>query len=149
MKEGKREDLTTFNCQCPIWEANGRCFAGWKCRFVGSHSKEIEREDGRKELVLIEDKERVSATAPKLEEDAPASIVNSVSTQIKFDLSKRKIKTDKADAYCVWLDEDAKVADQVHNTKMGDRGVDHDNRAQYKEAPFLPSEKRKIYFGVS
>lgn len=55
LANGKSEDLTTFDAKCPVWEVNGRCHAGWKCRFVGSHSKEIEREDGRKELVLIED----------------------------------------------------------------------------------------------
>lgn len=55
LAKGKSEDLTTFDAKCPVWEVNGRCHAGWKCRFVGSHSKEIVREDGRKELVLIED----------------------------------------------------------------------------------------------
>lgn len=155
MAEGKREDLTTFNAQCPIFEANGKCFAGWKCRFAGSHSQEITREDGRKELVLIEDKERIAANGLKPEDDTPKSIVNIVSTQVKIDLSKRKTPTEKADAYNAWLEEDGKTTAKQFNSKrvedtemVDERTADHDNRAQYTEPPFLPSEKRKLYFGA-
>ena len=54
----KREDLTTFSGVCPIWAARGRCHVGWKCRFVGSHMRERETEDGRIELVLVEDESK-------------------------------------------------------------------------------------------
>jgi tRNA-dihydrouridine synthase 3 len=53
LKEGKRGDLETFDGKCTVFEVYGCCPSGWRCRFVKSHMQEIEREDGRQELVLI------------------------------------------------------------------------------------------------
>jgi tRNA-dihydrouridine synthase 3 len=147
LSEGKRGDLTTFDGKCPVWEVNGRCHAGWKCRFVSSHSKEIEHEDGRKELVLVEDPERVQPGAKNEEEDARKGVYNVVSTQDKLNLAKKKVKTERAEAYSQWLDKDSKDLERVHNRKKDEIDEMEDNRALYTEPPFLPSEKRRLYFG--
>ena len=52
LEEGRRDDVETFGGKCPVFEQHGSCPSGWKCRFVKSHMQEVEREDGRKELVL-------------------------------------------------------------------------------------------------
>ena len=166
LKEGKRDDLRTFNGVCPVWEAKGRCNVGWKCRFVGSHSEERDTADGKKELVLIQDEGRISKTNSASAEDEETGVVNVVSTQSKIDLMKKKVKTPKADAYCDWLEKSGKeLLKQLrpkgfsnahpeepdrsdspeHTIENEDVG---DNRAQYTEPPFLPSEKRRIYFGA-
>ncbi|KAL8634883.1 MAG: hypothetical protein Q9228_007568 [Teloschistes exilis] len=119
LKEWKRADLTTFEGICPIWKANGKCHVGWKCRFVGSHSEERETENG-KELILT-DSSSQSTTG--------IGTINEVSTQAKSDLMKRKFNTPKTDKYVKWLEER------------------DDERATYVSPPFLPSEKRRLYFG--
>lgn len=114
---------------------------------MSSHSEEIEREDGRKELVLTVDPAR-AATAEVDEEENRAGVVNVVSTKDKLDLAKRKTKTEKADKYGDWLEKDAKEADKVyHKKKDAEKEELENNRAQYTEPPFRPSEKRRIYFG--
>lgn len=153
LKEWKREDLQTFNGVCPIWETKGRCDAGWKCRFVGSHMQECEMDDGRKELRLVEDESRSPPTTS-------GAILNIVSTQAKVDLMKRKMATVKADEYLTWLDKSTREAEnQFHHDHTNDskQNLDdndddqttriNDNRARYIEPPFMPSEKRRIYFG--
>ena len=164
LKEWKREDLTTLNGICPVWKAKGKCVVGWKCRFVGSHMKECDTGNGRKELVLVEDPEGNSATM--VENDwTDAGILNVVSTQAKTDLMKRKFPTPKADEYSRWLESSGKPNEQKpqdvaetdtppnsiinHETQpdLDPRTKVHENRASYTEPPFLPSEKRRIYFG--
>ena len=164
LKDWKREDLTTFGGVCPIWVAKGRCNFGWKCRFVGSHMKERETEDGRKELVLIEDESKIAQSAIPAGDSTDIGILNIVSTQNKSDLMKRKFKTPKADKYSEWLEKNGKDIDhgyqrgQRTNQRLDDPNVDtsdalerrdvrEENRARYTDPPFLPSEKRKIYFG--
>ncbi|OBT67134.1 hypothetical protein VE03_04442 [Pseudogymnoascus sp. 23342-1-I1] len=143
LKEGKREDLTTFNGKCPVWEVNGRCYAGWKCRFVSSHMEEIEREDGRKELVLTIDPAR--ATAAELEdEENRAGVANIVSTADKLDLARRRFKTVRSDQYNTWLEKETKTLESYHNQKKGDT---EDLRAQFIDPPFRASEKRRLYYG--
>jgi tRNA-dihydrouridine synthase 3 len=147
LKEGKRDDLVTFNGKCPVWEANGRCYAGWKCRFVSSHMEEIDREDGRKELVLTIDPDRAVTAAVDNDENR-AGVFNVVSAKEKLDLSRRRTKTDRADKYIEWLDRDGKELDKVYHKKKNEaKGEIEDNRAQYTEPPFQPSEKRRLYFG--
>lgn len=150
LKDWKREDLKTFGGVCPIWKAKGKCSVGWKCRFVGSHMTEEEREDGTKELVLLD-----GASLPG-DDSNEAGIVNTVSTQAKSDLLKRKVATTKADKYLEWLDTNSKEVNKKSQTRsrsdetqepIADAQESHDNRAQYTEPPFLPSEKRRIYFG--
>ena len=54
LKDWKRSDLSTFGGICPIYDVKGKCDSGWKCRFVSSHMVEVELQDGRKELRLLE-----------------------------------------------------------------------------------------------
>lgn len=164
LKDWKREDLTTFGGVCPIWAAKGKCHVGWKCRFVGSHMREAETDDGRKELVLVEDESKIGSLATPPADSNDIGTLNTVSTQDKADLMKRRMKTPKADEYNEWLEKSGKEIDQASqrdpriDQKLDNSSTDivdglqrgdtrEDNRAQYTEPPFLPSEKRKIYFG--
>ncbi|KAK5163837.1 hypothetical protein LTR04_002222 [Oleoguttula sp. CCFEE 6159] len=165
LKEGKREDVTTFSGMCPIWDAKGTCSVGWRCRFVGSHSKERDTEDGRKELVLLEDAARRAKSDQEAVMDEGVGVVNIVSSKTKMDLKKHAIKTPKADAYNDWLIKRQKEVDDRFRGKDGDKDENDseakggtveeratneilgDNRARYTEPPFLPSEKKRIYYG--
>ncbi|KAI9785943.1 MAG: tRNA-dihydrouridine synthase 3 [Geoglossum umbratile] len=165
LRKGKRHDLQTFGGLCPVWDATGTCNLGWKCRFVGSHSEERDTEDGE-ELVLIEDEERRAKAKGKGESSEDGRVINVVSTEQKSALMRKKMKTPKTDKYVGWLEQSAAELDrQLHNgnrqgknqfankdTAGDDEDLDgkesrEENRAQYSEPPFLPSEKRRIYFG--
>ena len=161
LKDGKREDLQTFNGLCPIWELKGKCAAGWRCRFAGGHSKEVEREDGRKELVLI-NKETPAASNGQAQghEEEGVGVVNVVSNQQKIELRKKKVNTAKSQKYIQWLEkqyndggrngssrkqrEDEQAGGEVDGEADGAK---HDNRAGYVEPPLRPSEKRRLYYG--
>ena len=161
LKDYKREDLTTFGGICPIWDGKGKCDRGWTCRFIGSHMKERDAEDGRKELVLVE------KAVPGFE-DAVSGTLNEISAQAKNDLMKRKIETPKAEAFNKWIDLNGKeleaqirldakirkgeaeagsIAKANPDTNGDDKEATQDNRARYTEPPLLPAEKRRIYFG--
>lgn len=159
LKEYKREDLTTFNGLCPVWDVYGVCFAGWKCRFVGSHMKEQELEDGRKELVLVEDEARKQATKSSREGVTEAGVVNSVATEHKVSLMRKRYATPNSDVMIKWLDTNTQESRQRQKGKTaqsnGQTGAEgeqkeevEENRARYTEPPLLPSEKRRIYFGA-
>lgn len=154
LKEHKREDLTTFGGVCPVWEVKGHCGAGWKCRFVGSHSKEIEHADGKNELVLIEDEERQCQNQPSSSEETGTGVVNSISPEARISLTKKKFATPKSDTYLKWLDsiptQPKKFTDRGNSSSPEPIGLSkEDNRSLYKEPPFLPSEKRRLYFDAS
>ncbi|KAI6715665.1 hypothetical protein JHW43_001867 [Diplocarpon mali] len=144
LQDGKREDLSTFEGRCPVWEKHGVCHAGWKCRFVASHSKEITREDGRKELILTF---KDGAEKEETEEEGRKDVFNVVSTKDKLDLARKRFKTDKSDEYNRWLDEEQKEMGKIYHRKKSDLEDREENRAIFKDPPFLPSEKRRIYFG--
>ncbi|KAF1354446.1 FMN-linked oxidoreductase [Lizonia empirigonia] len=147
-KDGRREDLTTFDGKCPIHQVKGYCHLGWKCRFVGSHSKERDTEDGRKELVLIEDSERTS-TMVNLEDEV--DVANVVSKDVKIGLAKRKINTPRSDQYMKWIDSNKDTERAMFDSAAGDNEALKDEkearRAEFVEAPFRPSEKRRLYYG--
>ena len=155
LKEWKREDLDTFGGVCPTWNAKGRCDDGWKCRFLGSHMQERKTDDGRTELVLVEQEKAVSNGA--FSTPVGGGMINEVSIQAKMELAKRKFQTPKADKYNEWIEKNGKELDQQTRDDAKWRreqadGEDmrrevQENRARYTEPPFLPSEKRKIYFG--
>lgn len=153
LAEGKLDDLKTFDGLCPIWDSLGRCPAGWKCRFVGSHSEEKEHEDGRKELVLTEDPERkAKAEARGITADEPG-VFNVVSAQAKIDLQRKRTKLPKSDKYLPWLDKREKELHIERNAMQPDEAdgdndsAMKDNRATYVEPPLKPSEKRRLYYG--
>lgn len=168
LREHKREDLTTFNGLCPVWDALGKCYAGWKCRLVGTHMTERETADGRKELILLEDEERMAKAKPRVPFATPEGLVNIISPEGKLSLNRKRETTPRADAFNDWLTKTSQELDkQLHGRRQnkqeetdtnGNRDetqaeVDEkkeqreETRAQYTEPPFLPSEKRRIYFG--
>ena len=107
LADHKREDLTTFGGLCPVWDVKGTCSLGWKCRFVGSHSKEISHGDGRKELVLIDDEERKSRynSTSSTSGENETGVVNSITISDRILLTKKKVTTTKSDLYLKWLDD--------------------------------------------
>ncbi|KAA8651602.1 hypothetical protein EYZ11_002231 [Aspergillus tanneri] len=158
LKEHKREDLATFNGLCPVWESRGKCYSGWKCRFVGSHMTERETDDGRKELVLIEDEVRKKKTQPIVPHATEEGITNIASLADKFALARKRAMTPLADAYNDWLEKTSRELEKnIHGRNRQGQVVAEgngdvkeqreENRACYTEPPFLPSEKRRLYFG--
>ena len=155
LDRGKREDLETFNGVCPIWEVKGKCSAGWRCRFARSHSKEVELEDGRKELVLVtKDIEKKNGDAAEPDEEG-IGVTNVPSIGDKIQLRKKKFPTPKSDTYLMWLDQRLRNEDEPPrppSPQVDDEGFVikngvHENRARYREPPLKPSEKRRIYYG--
>ncbi|KAF2859369.1 FMN-linked oxidoreductase [Piedraia hortae CBS 480.64] len=138
LEEGKREDLQTFGGICPTFEARGKCGGGWRCRLVGSHSKEAEHEDGRKELVLLgKPAGNVSGNGLETEEEN-VDVVNVVPMADKIKLRKKQFKTTKTDAYLDWM----------HSSEKEDEKAEkQDHRAANVDPPLRPSEKRRIYYG--
>ncbi|KAK2743791.1 tRNA-dihydrouridine synthase 3 [Myotisia sp. PD_48] len=166
LKEYKREDLKTFQGMCPVWETYGVCYAGWRCRFVGSHMTERELDDGRKELILVENEERKNASKSAFPDAVECGVMNIVSTKTKQALNRKRFDTPKASAFIEWIgiatkegdkfirgrktsdDEMEDAQDTTQSAAPADEKEDVEaNRAQYTEPPFLPSEKRRLYFG--
>jgi tRNA-dihydrouridine synthase 3 len=160
LKDGKQADLTTFEV-CPVWQECGFCPVGWKCRFVGSHSKEVDHEDGRKELVLVEDQERMAKMGiDETTKGMGTRLYNVIATKDKIDLERRRLNFKKSDMYSKWL-TDSWNPQQVkqNNVKKGDGPASNntkedlgdetkaEDRAAYKEPPFRASEKRRLYYG--
>ena len=159
LEDHKRADLQTFGGKCPVWEKKGYCDAGWKCRFVGSHMEEIERDGGRKELILIADGSRQKNGQDDASREMDKGVTNIVSTADKASLTKKKFPTPKADAYIQWIDQMSEVNRQMSNmprstgntnengTVKDSKVKTEEERAQYVDPPYLPSEKRRLYFG--
>lgn len=124
--------------------------------------RERELDDGRKELILTEeDGGRSEKTHSGV---SNIGTINEISTQAKNDLMKRKFKTPKADQYSQWIEKSGKELEEYTRRSIKSRWEEYDedpvvseitpkktdiedNRARYTEPPFLPSEKRRIYFG--
>lgn len=157
LKNYKREDLHTFDDVCPVWQVRGTCPSGWKCRFVSSHMTERDTADGKRELVLVEDEERKQKSQPSVSTANEDGLVNLVSSEAKESLRKRQYKTTRADQYASWIELNAKELNKyLHGGHKNDNEEEQatkpeeareEHRAQYTEPPFLPSEKRRIYFG--
>ncbi|KAL8322778.1 hypothetical protein RB597_008469 [Gaeumannomyces tritici] len=145
LAEGRRADLDTFGGKCPIFEAHGWCNAGWKCRFVKSHMNEVEREDGKKELVLVRD-----ASREQQNDTESFGVVNVVAAEHKHKMSRNKLDLKKSIEYVAWLDKHSKLIKDLHNARTEERKKDSELselRARYTEPPLRPSEKRRVYFG--
>lgn len=161
--EGRRGDVETFEGKCPVFVKYGWCPSGWKCRFVQSHMKEIELEDGRKELVLIDNSGKDNKFVKKdggaeaadggEAEDSRPGIVNIVAMSAKIDMSRKRLDFSDADKYIAWLDSEAKSNNKNHHRQKDEMEVAgaataaEENRAQFVDPPFKPSEKRRLYFG--
>ncbi|KYK54151.1 hypothetical protein DCS_06108 [Drechmeria coniospora] len=168
LQDGRRGDIETLGGVCPIFEKFGSCPSGWKCRFLNSHMAEVERQDGRKELVLVDK----TAEKPADEDGAKggsvdaggaaegngakqddhaerrAGIVNIVSMSDKMDLSRKRIDYAKADEYIKWMNGESDINQEFFHRRKDQsaEGID-DLRARYVDPPFKPSEKRRLYFG--
>ncbi|OBS26729.1 hypothetical protein FPOA_00671 [Fusarium poae] len=152
LEEGRRGDVETFGCKCPVFEAHGHCPAGWKCRFVKSHMKEIEHEDGRKELVLINTSANGGDNGEPVdegsEEKRPA-IYNVVGIDKKIALNRKRTDFTQSEQYIGWLNKEAKLSEEFMNRRknQSSEGIE-DLRARFIDPPFKPSEKRRLYFGA-
>src|SRR5688572_13613839 len=142
LSSGRRADTEKFGGKCPVFEANGRCASGWKCHFVGSHSEEIEHEDGRKEMVLHGT--AAEAGQEELEETRPG-VHNNVPASTKVDMGRKRVDFSKSEKYLEWLHGQARAVDAMHHNQP-DVEV-KDRRADFVDPPFKPSEKRRLYFG--
>lgn len=163
LKDYRREDLSTFGGNCPVWELKGNCERGWKCLFVKSHMEERQSEDGRNELVLLARDENGSLVlqTPKLDRSSEVGVLNIISPNAKYAMMKRTVQTPQADVYSKWLEVNGRDMLRISNigktvTSNGisvpitdeERKTKIENlRAQFTEPPFLPSEKRRIHFG--
>lgn len=157
LSQGRKSDLTTFNGICPVWQERGKCRVGWPCRFVQSHSKEIEHPDGRKELVLIENPELMAKVVDSsTSENAEVAVVNNIDIKDRQLLTRKKFPTPKSDKYLPYLDASQQNPEDQgkHRQKRQDRANSSspepdtkDNRANFVDPPLLPSEKRRLYFG--
>ncbi|KAK5109347.1 hypothetical protein LTR62_007116 [Meristemomyces frigidus] len=167
LKDGKREDMTTLGGVCPLFEAKGRCPSGWRCRFASSHSKEVEREDGTKELVLVDKAQSAQTTnGDGEEEEEGVGVVNVVHYTAKIKLRKKQFQTVEADKYLAWLNKQNEDTTNSHShaqpdatyPEVEDEGradggtyptgaAKHENRARYVEPLFKASEKRRLYYG--
>jgi tRNA-dihydrouridine synthase 3 len=166
LEEGRREDAETFAGKCPVFEEYGVCFSGWKCRWVKSHMKEVEHEDGRKELVLIDNSKSAEPsvengtdadtnnTKPvqvsgvdEVDERRPG-VYNNVPMTTKIDLNRKRIDFSKADEYIKWMNDEATLNNAFHHRRkdQSNEGIE-DLRAKFVDPPFKPSEKRRLYFG--
>ncbi|KAH9906555.1 FMN-linked oxidoreductase [Xylariomycetidae sp. FL2044] len=149
LAEGRRSDVGTLDGKCPVFEQHGRCAAGWKCRFVKSHSNEIQHPDGRKELILLGAENIGNVEDP----DQRPGIVNVASADNKWDLARKRIALEKSEAYIKWLEKDTEITRQFYNKQKDQEtgratAVDvPELRAQFVDPPLKASEKRKIYFG--
>jgi tRNA-dihydrouridine synthase 3 len=149
LEEGRRGDAFTLDGKCHVFETYGRCPSGWKCRFVKSHMEEMEREDGRKELVLVEDASKMpdETVIDRENEDKRPGILNVVSHEVKIELNRKRLPFQEADAYIQWLNKEAKLSDDLAKRRKQQEADIEDIRAQYTEPPFKPAEKRRLYFG--
>lgn len=164
LEEGRRGDVETLGGKCPVFEEYGVCFSGWKCRFVKSHMKEVEHEDGRKELVLIDNSTKpksngengteTNGTKPthvsgvdEVDERRPG-IYNNVPMTTKIELNRKRIEFTEADKYIKWMNDEATLNNEFHHRRkdQSNEGIE-DLRAKFIDPPFKPSEKRRLYFG--
>lgn len=122
----------------------------------------VEREtaNGRKELALLEDEERKNKAQPLVPYATEDGAANVIPMEAKIALSRKRIPTPQADAYSKWLEKTGRdLEKQLHKRHQEQNGEEsqetteqakeekEESRAQYTEPPFLPSEKRRIYFG--
>ena len=155
---------------CPVWEARGYCASGWRCRWIGSHSKE----DENGELYIVIDEERKKAYGEKIAEDRKTKltnsraimgfgddrpqqwekevpvggfddpygeIVNSIPMSLKIRLRKNEIPTKKSEVYTEWEYKEKTTRDALGYEDKGD------TRASFVDAPVNAAEKRRIYIG--
>lgn len=105
LEQGKMAPLKSEYIQtCPVYQEHGFCPVGWQCRFVDTHSKEVEHEDGRKELVLLQDEEKMKAAGfDEHTKAVNAKVYNIIDTKGRIDLERRRMNFERSDKYAQWL----------------------------------------------
>ncbi|CAZ84619.1 unnamed protein product [Tuber melanosporum] len=139
--KSKRDDSEGV---CPVWELRGYCGSGWRCRWVGSHSKEDE--NGELYMVVDEGKKKIPQ---QWEEEVPiggfydpyGEIINSVPMSLKIRLRKNEFPTKKSEVYAEWEHKEKTTRDGLGYEDKGDA------RASFVDAPVNAAEKRRIYIG--
>lgn len=174
LKKHKREDLKTFDGVCPVWNASGSCERGWTCRFVGSHSSERELKDGRKEMILsAPEASNCTENDTKLQKLLNEVSAQTKNDLMKKRIQTPKADTYSKWIDQMSQHSDAKYqcksearrnresnksnGDHQEPGSDSDRDMDsnldkekndiQDHRANFIDPPFLPSEKRRLYFG--
>jgi tRNA-dihydrouridine synthase 3 len=174
LTKGKVGELDTLDGMCPTFEDQGFCPYGWKCRFSKSHSKEVKRDDGKTELILLIDEEKKARTSKSESGSDNPKVFNILSQQLKINLQRRRINLDRSDKYTDWVNEvwnkeinrqnNQKTRDQedeishppdseriTEERQTGERNLQsqrEESRASWKDPPFRPSEKRRLYYGA-
>lgn len=110
---------------CPVWEKNGYCPAGVKCRWLGSH---YDKE--KKKLVYKDGYVRKEEMGE----------LNWISGSQKHTLQKRKVPLTKSDDITKWIDE-------IYRGKSPEevRKEEQEHAATYIEPPFRPCEKKDLH----
>lgn len=99
-------------------------------------------------MVLIDDPDRTPSSTEDDDENRKG-VVNVIGTKEKLDLARKRFTTKKADEYSSWLDKDSKDMDKIYQAKKDATEEEkQEKRAGFIDPPFLPSEKRRIYFGA-
>ncbi|KAJ6262036.1 hypothetical protein Dda_2838 [Drechslerella dactyloides] len=143
---------------CPIWAERGRCPAGWKCKWVKSHMREVDAplegpaaaaaaaEGPRTELQLVVDEEKYANYAAG---DGTTNVSkNEVGPEVKKLLMHRKFDYQKSDSFLKYLDDTS--GDKPQKGQSTEDGEERrDSNAAYKETPFKPSEKRQLHISAS
>uniref|UniRef100_A0A060T1M5 tRNA-dihydrouridine(47) synthase [NAD(P)(+)] n=1 Tax=Blastobotrys adeninivorans TaxID=409370 RepID=A0A060T1M5_BLAAD len=120
---------------CPVAQAIGVCPAGLKCRWLGSHFAE-----GR---VIQDEAKHAEAIKTNYE-------INQTSAEVKNDLQRKRFDYSKSNKFIQYLDATineppVKQGDQKEEEETKQEET-KENYASYVEPPFLPSEKKKLYY---
>jgi tRNA-dihydrouridine synthase 3 len=100
------------------------------------------------ELVLTDDLQQVTSSTEEEEEENRKGVVNVVGTKDKLDLARRRLTTEKSEKYTEWLERDTKEMEKIYHQRKDAAEEDkQENRAQFTDPPYLPSEKKRLYFG--
>lgn len=148
-----------MDAKCPVWDAIGYCPSGLKCRWLSSHwtsDQIVESESTKLPGSLVINTEKLDNC---LKNDLTVEY-NRVSSEILNQLQRKKYEFPLSDAYIKYLDRRVSDNRQKHSAGGPDNGSapnenfshpeteakteKEDSRAAYVEAPFLPSEKRKL-----
>jgi len=151
LETGRRADLTIFDGKCPVFEAKGFCHLGWKCRFHLSHSTERETEDGRMELVLVDNTEGKQDEPRSFDPEHEVGVVNIVAKEAKINLSRKRTGTPKSDAYIKWANEvaDSERAHFDNRPKVAE-GEEEEEAAGNPDSAYLhslsSSAKQRVFW---
>lgn len=129
---------------CPVYAALGHCPVGIKCRWLHSHFANN----------AVTKNEELMAEVAKINYE-----INKFDGQTLNNLQKRKFDLPLSDKYIPYMEEVIKINSEINNrvgsvkkdtqlTKESEESAQEtvkENAAAYIEAPFKPSEKKKLH----